>query len=85
MNAEIPLKVKEKIAFKVKEHIYDEYAIEFGELATSELVELILKETGPFFYQQGIRDIKYLLHQKIINLESDIKSLEEPVKKTLSS
>ena len=69
---------KEQIKDYVKDYFYQERSEEIGDLAVENLLDFILKEIGPFIYNQAIKDAKEMCEQKMISLEEDILSLERP-------
>ncbi|PKR76827.1 DUF2164 domain-containing protein [Halalkalibacillus sediminis] len=70
---------KEQIKETLKEYFYNERAEEIGDLAAETLLDLISKEIGPHFYNQGVKDAKGMVEQKVMNLDEDIQSLERPI------
>ncbi|MDY0408983.1 DUF2164 domain-containing protein [Virgibacillus soli] len=73
-----PNENKRQIIEMVKDYYNNEHGMEIGDLAAENFFDFIYKEIGPYFYNQGVRDAKSILEQKIMNLEEDLASLERP-------
>jgi uncharacterized protein (DUF2164 family) len=79
MYIRLPKEDKDQIIDKLKDYFSSERSEEIGDLAAGNLLDFILKEIGPYFYNQGVKDSKEMLEQKMISLEEDIQSLERPI------
>jgi uncharacterized protein (DUF2164 family) len=75
----LPKEDKDQIIDKLKDYFDNERSEEIGDLAAENLLDFVLKEIGPYFYNQGVKDSKEMLEQKMISLEEDIQSLERPI------
>ncbi|KPH71751.1 DUF2164 domain-containing protein [Oceanobacillus caeni] len=79
MYTRLPKEIKDQIKEELKEYFYYERSEEIGDLAAENMLDFILKEIGPYFYNQGVKDAKEMVNQKMANLEEDIESLERPI------
>ncbi|WP_163970424.1 DUF2164 domain-containing protein [Oceanobacillus halotolerans] len=70
---------KDKIKENLKVYFEQERSEEIGDLAAENLFDFLVKEVGPYFYNQGIKDAKEMVEQKVMNLEEDLQSLERPL------
>ncbi len=61
---------------KLQDYFYREMSEEIGDLAAGNLYEFFIKEMGPYFYNQGVKDAKFIVEQQMLNIEEDISSLE---------
>ncbi|MDY0394391.1 DUF2164 domain-containing protein [Virgibacillus halophilus] len=77
MYIKFPQEQREAFLTKVKDYFYMERSEEIGDLAAENMADFIAREIGPVFYNQGVRDAKDMLEQKMMNLEEDISSLEK--------
>ncbi|GFZ87657.1 hypothetical protein GCM10010978_29320 [Compostibacillus humi] len=77
----IPKENREEIVQSLQDYFYNELSEEIGNLAAENLLDFILKEIGPYCYNQGVNDAKVMVEQKILSLEEDILSLEIPTRK----
>jgi len=75
----LPKENKDQIKEEWKEYFYHERSEEIGDLAAENMLDFILKEIRPYFYNQGVKDAKEMVEQKMANLEEDIESLERPI------
>lgn len=71
---------KEEMIAKLKDYFYRERSEEIGDLAAGNLYDFVMKEMGPYLYNQGVKDAKFVAEQKIMNLEEDLSSLEIPIR-----
>ncbi|MCM3741535.1 DUF2164 domain-containing protein [Oceanobacillus luteolus] len=81
MVIRIAKETKEEMISSLKDYFYNERSEEIGELAAENMLHYFLEEIGPHIYNQGIRDAKAMVDQKMMNLEEDILSLEKSVRK----
>lgn len=79
MYIRLPKETKDQIKEELKEYFYYERSEEIGDLAAENMLDFILKEIGPYFYNQGVKDAKEMVNQKMVNLEEDMESLERPI------
>jgi uncharacterized protein (DUF2164 family) len=79
MYIRLPKEIKDQIIYKIKDYFYTERSEEIGDLAAGNLLDFVLKEIGPYFYNQGVKDAKEIFEQKVMSLEEDIQSLERPI------
>lgn len=79
MYTRLPKEIKDQIKEELKEYVYYERSEEIGDLAAENMLDFILKEIGPYFYNQGVKDAKEMVNQKMVNLEEDMESLERPI------
>jgi len=79
MYIRLPKESKDQIIYKIKDYFYNERSEEIGDLAAGNLLDFVLKEIGPYFYNQGVKDAKEMFEQKMMSLEEDIQSLERPI------
>lgn len=72
---------KETIIHSIQDYFYQERSVEIGQLAAENFFEFVMKEIGPHFYNQGVKDTRAMVEQKIFSLDEDIRSLERPIPK----
>jgi uncharacterized protein (DUF2164 family) len=79
MYIRFPKENKDHIIGELKDYFYNERSEEIGNLAAENLLDFILKDIGPYLYNQGVKDAKKVCEQKMMSLEEDIQSLERPI------
>ncbi|MDY0404375.1 DUF2164 domain-containing protein [Virgibacillus sp. 179-BFC.A HS] len=79
MYSKFPKEQHDVFIAKLKDYFYSERSEEIGDLAAENMAAFIAKEIGPLFYNQGVKDAKGMLDQKMMNLEEDIASLVRPL------
>ncbi|WP_085993383.1 DUF2164 domain-containing protein [Oceanobacillus senegalensis] len=81
MVMKLPKENKEEIISSLLDYFYTERSEEIGHLAAENLLDFVVKEVGPYLYNQGVKDTKEMVEQKLLSLEEDILSLERPIRK----
>ncbi len=79
MNMNLNNRYKEEMKSKINTFFQEERGEEIGELATQIVLDFVLKELSPYIYNQGIKDAKTIVEQKVMNLEEDLSSLERRI------
>jgi uncharacterized protein (DUF2164 family) len=79
MKVNLPKETKEKMVQKIQEYFIFERSEEIGELGAQILMDFMLTEIGPYIYNQGVKDAKIVVEQKMGNIEEDLYSLEIPI------
>lgn len=82
MNLKIPKEQKMQIIGRVQQYFREERGEEIGELAAEFLMDFIIKQTGPFIYNQAVEDVQAVLTQKMASLDEDVYALKMPIKIT---
>lgn len=81
MVIRIAKETKEEMISSLKDYFYNERSEEIGDLAAENMLHYFIEEIGPHIYNQGVRDAKAMVDQKMMNLEEDIFALEKSVRK----
>ncbi|MFD2923239.1 DUF2164 domain-containing protein [Halobacillus naozhouensis] len=69
---------KEYVIERIKEYFELERGEELGDLAADQLLHFMIQEIGPILYNQGVKDSRQMVDQKVLNLDEDLRSLERP-------
>ncbi len=80
MNLKIPKEQKTQIVAMVQQYFREERGEEIGDLAAEFLIDFMIKQMGPFIYNQAIEDVQAVLNQKMAALEEDVYALKMPLK-----
>ena len=80
MNLKIPKEQKTQIVGVIQQYFRDERSEEIGDLAAEFLIDFMIKQMGPFIYNQAVEDVQAVLNQKMAALEEDVYALKMPVK-----
>ncbi|WLD94238.1 DUF2164 domain-containing protein [Alkalihalobacillus sp. AL-G] len=75
----IPKEDRDQLVRSIQAYFLDERGEEIGDLAAGLLLDFFIKEMGPYVYNQGVRDAKDVLQQKVMNLEEDLDALQRPI------
>ncbi|KEK18848.1 hypothetical protein BAMA_03480 [Bacillus manliponensis] len=71
---------KEKLVENVQRFFVEEGLEEIGRFQAERLIEQMIKELGPYAYNQAIQDARQLVVDKLTNMEEDLYVLEKPIK-----
>lgn len=80
MNLKMPREQKMQIIGLIQQYFRDERDEEIGTLAAELLLDFIVKQVGPFIYNQAINEVQLMLNQKLAFLEEDVDALKMPIK-----
>lgn len=61
----IPKEKKQEMIEAIKNYFYNEREEEFGDLASTMLLNFIIEELGPEFYNQGIADAYRYMNDRV--------------------
>lgn len=75
----LPREHKEHIMEQVKHYFAEERSEELGDIGAEQLVDVMIKELGPYLYNQAVQDARKLLLERMAALEDDLYALERPV------
>jgi uncharacterized protein (DUF2164 family) len=53
---------------------------EIGDLAAEFLLDFMLRQIGPFVYNQAVHDVQAVLNQRLAALDEDQLALQMPIK-----
>lgn len=80
MPSKLSKEAKEQMLVKLHEYYELEREEELSALAAELLIDFIIKEFGPYFYNQGIDDAKQMLEEKFLSMEEDLYALKKVIK-----
>ncbi len=80
MLIQFSLEKKRVLIEKIQAYAYAESGEEIGEIAAENHLQFILDEIAPFIYNEGIKDAKKLIEDRLGHIEEDLYSLERPLK-----
>ncbi|WP_419883133.1 DUF2164 domain-containing protein [Peribacillus sp. B-H-3] len=80
MFIQFPLEKKKAMIRSIQEYVHQEQGEEIGDLAAENHLQFILREIAPFIYNEGIKDAKRIIEDRMDSLEEELFSLERPVK-----
>lgn len=79
MDIKLSKEDKDQMISQLQAYFEMERGEELGTLGADQIFHYFLKEIGPYIYNQGVRDAKKMVEQKMMNIDEDITSLEKPV------
>ncbi|MFD6443299.1 DUF2164 domain-containing protein [Peribacillus sp. NPDC060186] len=80
MFIQFPLENRRAMIERIQEYVYQENGKKIGEIAAENHLQFILDNIAPFIYNEGIKDAKTVIEDRIGNIEEDLYSLERPIK-----
>lgn len=80
MFIQFPLEKRRAMIERIQEYVYQENGEKIGEIVAENHLQFILDNIAPFIYNEGIKDAKTVIEDRIGNIEEDLYSLERPIK-----
>lgn len=77
MDIKLPREQKLVIVGNIQHYFETELGEEIGQLAAELLLDFMVKELGPFIYNEAVKDAKGVLEQKMVSLDEDLGALEK--------
>jgi uncharacterized protein (DUF2164 family) len=77
----LPKESKDQAVQAVKAYFESERSEQIGDLASEQMVDLVLQEIGPFIYNKALSDARHTLNQKMALLEDELYALEISAKR----
>lgn len=75
----IPKEMKDQMISRIQAYFQEERDEEIGELGADLLLDIFMKELGPYYYNQGIADAKALVEERWGSVEEDIEALKRSI------
>ncbi|PEZ82432.1 hypothetical protein CN380_07590 [Bacillus sp. AFS017274] len=79
MFIQFPIEKRRKMIESIQEYVYQEQGKEIGEIAAENHLQFIFENIAPFIYNEGIKDAKKVIEDRLGNIEEDLYSLERPI------
>lgn len=76
----MPREQKEIIIHRLQAFYEEERSETIGELAAEHIMDWMIQELGPFIYNQAIQDARNMIHEKMLQIEDELYTLEKPVR-----
>ncbi|MFS1512085.1 DUF2164 domain-containing protein [Chengkuizengella sp. SCS-71B] len=73
----LPKEQKDQMIANIQHYFSIERSEEIGNLAAENFLDFIMKELGPYIYNQAISDARMLINEKMVHIEDDLYSLEK--------
>lgn len=67
---------KDYMISRIQSYFHNERDEEIGNLGAQFLLDFVIKEFGPYFYNQGVDDAITMLNQKFTFIEEEIEALK---------
>lgn len=68
---------KDSMIADIQRFFYEERNEEIGDLAADNVLEFFKQHLGPYFYNEGIKDARNILEEKLTSIEEDLYALEK--------
>ncbi|NBI27487.1 DUF2164 domain-containing protein [Chengkuizengella marina] len=76
----LPKEQKDQMISNIQHYFSMERSEEIGNLAAENFLDFIMKELGPYIYNQAISDARMLINEKMVHIEDDLYSLEKQLR-----
>lgn len=75
----LPKNEKDLIIERVQAYFEEERSEQIGTFAAEQMIDYMIKELGPFIYNQAITDVRKMLTQSMIAMDEELYALEKPL------
>jgi uncharacterized protein (DUF2164 family) len=75
----LPKEDKDEIIKSVQAYFIEERSETIGELGAEQFIEFMISELGPYIYNKGISDSRYLINEKFNQIEDELYTLQRPI------
>lgn len=73
MRTDFSKEEEEILKKKLQDYLRDELQMDLGGFEAWFLLEFIMKEVGPYFYNQGLQDAKVVMEKRLANVAESIE------------
>jgi uncharacterized protein (DUF2164 family) len=64
---------REEMTKAIRDHFLKERGEEMGNLASDMILDFVIEELGPIFYNMGVMDSYYMLNDKVADVQQLLK------------
>ncbi|MBM7564724.1 DUF2164 domain-containing protein [Paenibacillus sacheonensis] len=80
LNLKLPREEKENLIQSVQAYFEEERSESIGSIGAEALIDFMLKELGPYAYNQALADARKAIQDRAAQLEDDLYGLEKPIR-----
>lgn len=77
----IPKEHKDHVIRNIQHFFHQERGEEIGTLAAEHLLDFMIKQVGPYVYNQAIADSRKLIVERMTAIEDELYAMERPAAK----
>ncbi len=70
---------KQRLIPHIQQYFEEELAQEIGNLAAEFLIDVFLKEIGPFIYNRALQDVQTMLTQQLAEIDDRLYEMTKPL------
>jgi uncharacterized protein (DUF2164 family) len=74
----LPKEIRDAMIQNIKAYFYDERDEEIGNLAAEDILQFLVKEIGPYIYNEAVTEARKVLEKGMGSIEDDLYALEKP-------
>jgi uncharacterized protein (DUF2164 family) len=78
ISIKLPKEEKAELIKTVQAYFEEERSETIGNLAAEQLIDLMIKELGPYVYNKALADVKVLVNEKFNQIDDELYALEKP-------
>ncbi|EXG83328.1 DUF2164 domain-containing protein [Saccharibacillus sacchari] len=75
----LPKEQKDEMIKELQNFFYEERGEEIGTIASERLLDHMMHQFAPYIYNQGVRDAKAAVNEKLSQVEDELYALERPI------
>lgn len=76
----LPREQIEGMVSELQSYLFSDHGLEWGNMATEQLLMEVMKLVEPTIYNQAIRDARQVVLERIGACEDELYSLEKPIR-----
>jgi len=79
LSVKLSKEQKADLVGSVQAYFEEERSESIGELGAGQFIDFMIKELGPYIYNQAIEDSRKLIMDKMNQLDDELYTLERPI------
>ena len=70
---------KEKLIAEIQQFFYDERGEGVGNIAAETVLDFMIKQLGPYLYNEGIKDAQKLIMERMQSVDDDLYAMKKSI------
>lgn len=70
---------RERMIRNIQGYFVDEWSEEIGNLAAEDLLQFVVKEIGPYIYNDALAEARTVIGERMLSIEDELYVLEKPL------
>lgn len=70
---------KEQLITAIQQFFFDERGEEVGNIAAETVLDFMIKQLGPYLYNEGIKDAQKLIMERMQSMDDDLYAMKKSI------